>query len=102
MLVLNVFKKVHQRNVTKKDGTEFNIRFQEAEIEQENRRPRVVEIPTPREGSYDEGLYTLATESFRPNNFDGLEMRYPRLIPLDDALEIGDKRSKVRKGEKLT
>ena len=94
MLILNVFKSVQQRKGTKKDGTEFEIQFQEAEILQENRRPRVVEISVPRQGRYDDGLYTVSSESFRPNNFDSLEMRFPTLTPLEEALKIGDRAQK--------
>ena len=35
MLILKVFGAVHQRKITKKDGTVFEIRFQEAETVQE-------------------------------------------------------------------
>ena len=102
MLILNVYAPVHERTVTKKDGTEFKIRFQEGEMLQENRRPRVVEIPVPGEGHYNEGLYTAAAESFRPNNYERLEMKFLTLIPLEEALKLGEKQSKIRKGEKLT
>ncbi len=77
MLILKVFRLIHQRKVTKKDGTEFEIRFQEAETVQENRRPRVVEISIQGEGHYEEGLYTLSAQSFRPDKYERLEMAYP-------------------------
>ena len=101
MLILNVFGLVHQRKIKKKDGTEFEIRFQEAEIVLENRRPRVVEISIPGEGHYDEGLYTLSAESFRPNNYERLEMKFPTLTPLEEALKVGEKECKAWKSRKL-
>ena len=55
MLIVKVYTSVHERMVTKKDGTEFKIRFQEGEMLQENRRPRVVEIPVPGEGHLQRG-----------------------------------------------
>ena len=101
MLVLRVFKMVHQRKGTKKDGTEFKVRYQEAEILQENHRPRVVQISVPGQGNYDDGLYTVSSESFRPNNYDSLEMRFPTLTPLEKALKIGEREYKNWKSEKL-
>lgn len=101
MLILKVFGPIHQRKVTKKDGTEFEIRFQEAETVQENRRPRVVEISIQGKGHYEEGLYTLSAESFRPDKYEKLEMAYPTLTPLDEALKLADKESKAWKGRKL-
>ena len=100
MIILKVFGRVHERKVTKKDGSEFKIRFQEAETVQENRRPRVVEISTPTEGRYEEGLYTLSAQSFRPDKYERLEMAYPTLTPLDEALKLGEKESKAWKGRK--
>ena len=100
MLILKVFGTVHQRKVTKKDGTDFEIRFQEAETVQDNRRPRVVEISIPGEGHYKEGLYTISAQSFRPDRYERLEMVYPTLTPLDDALKLGEKESKAWKGQK--
>lgn len=100
MLILKVYGLVHQRKVTKKDGTEFDIRFQEAEIVQENRRPRVVEISTPGQGQYDEGLYTLSAQSFRPDKYERLEMAYPTLTPLEEALKLADQEIKVWKSRK--
>ncbi len=102
MLILKVFGLIHQRKVTKKDGTEFEIRFQEAETVQENRRPRVVEISIQGEGHYKEGLYTLSAQSFRPDRYERLEMAYPTLIPLDEALKLADNEIKVWKGRKST
>lgn len=100
MLILKVFGLIHQRKVTKKDGTEFEIRFQEAEIVLENRRPRVVEISIPGQGHYAEGLYTLSAQSFRPDKYERLEMAYPTLTPLEEALKSADKEIKVWKGRK--
>ena len=102
MLILNVYAPIHERTITKKDGTEFKLRFQEAETLQEHRRPRVVEIPVPGHGHYDEGLYTPSADSFRPNAYERLEMKFLTLIPLDEALKLGEKQIKVGKGEKLT
>lgn len=100
MLILKVFGLVHQRKITKKDGTEFEIRFQEAETVQENRRPRVVEISIPGKGHYAEGLYTLSAQSFRPDKYERIEMAYPSLTPLDEALKLGEKENKAWKGRK--
>jgi len=95
MLILKLFGAVHQRKVTKKDGTEFEIRFQEAESVQENRRPRVVEIPIRGDGHYKEGLYTLSSASFRPDRFERLEMTHPVLIPLDEAIRLAQSAKKT-------
>ena len=100
MLILKVFGLVHQRKVTKKDGSEFEVRFQEAEIMQENRRPRVVEISIPGQGHYDEGLYTISVQSFRPDRHERLEMAFPTLTPLKDAVELAEKEIKAWKGRK--
>lgn len=99
MLILKVFGLVHQRKVTKKDGSEFEIRFQEAETVQESRRPRIVEISVQGQAHYKEGLYTLSAESFRPDRYERLEMAYPTLIPLQDALNSADKVIKAWKGK---
>lgn len=91
MIVLYVFGLVHERRVTRKsDGSEFKLRFQEAEIRRDKRRPRVVEIGVREGNKYDEGLYTLAGESFRPDQFDRLELGYPSLVSLDEAIEIAE------------
>ena len=56
MIVLYVFGLVHERRVTRKsDGTEFKVRFQEAEIRREKRRPRVVEIGVREGDKYAKG-----------------------------------------------
>jgi hypothetical protein len=100
MLVLKVFKLVHERKVPKKDGTEFTIRYQEAEIVQNNKRPRVVEIPAPAVGRYEEDLYTLDAHSFRPDKYERLEMGFPKLVPLEEAKGIIEEMLKRRKSEK--
>jgi hypothetical protein len=97
MLVLNVFKLVHERKVPKKDGTDFTIRFQEAEIIQNNKRPRVVEIPAPAVGRYEEGLYTLDAQSFRPDRYERLELGFPKLVPLEEAKGTIEELLKKRK-----
>jgi hypothetical protein len=87
MLILEVFKGTHQRKGQKKDGTEFTVRFQEAEIRREGKRPRPIEISVPRDGAYIEGLYTLTGSSFRPDDYDRLSLStYIRLEPLEDAI----------------
>ena len=100
MLILKVYGLIHQRKVTKKDGTEFAIRYQEAETVQENRRPRVVEISIQGEGHYKEGLYTLSAQSFRPDKYERLEMAYPTLTPLEEALKLAEKEIKVWRNKK--
>lgn len=97
MLVLKLYSPVHERTAKKKDGTEFRIRYQEAEIIQEGRRPRVIELSTPGQGHYSEGLYTLSVESFRPDRYERLELAFPNLIPLDKALKTGEKELKTWK-----
>lgn len=92
MLILNVFGKKYQRTGTKKDGTEFKVNYQEAEMIRENKRPRVVEVSVPRDGVYPEGLYTLDESSYRPDRYDRLSLSsYLRLLPLDDAILIATK-----------
>ena len=91
MLILKVFRPVHERTITKKDGTEFKVRFQEAELLQDGRRPRIAEVPVPSEGHYEEGLYTASVDSFRTNHFDRLELRFLSLLPLNEAIEMSQK-----------
>ncbi len=90
MLILKVFEPVHQRKITKKDGTDFAIRFQEAETVEKNRRPRVVEISIPSDSQYQEGLYTVSAKSFRPDKYERLEMAYPSLTPLNEAIKFAE------------
>ncbi len=101
MLIVRVFKAAHQRTGKKKDGTEFQIRFQEAEIIQENYRPRVIEITIQRgQDPYPEGLYTIAAGSFRPDRYYRVEMIYPTLTPLEEALKLGKRALDTWKSEK--
>jgi hypothetical protein len=102
MLVLNVFGMVHERKVNKKDGTEFRVRYQEAEILKKNKRPRVVEIASPTDRPYEEGLYTVDSQSFHPDRFERLEMVFPKLTPLEDAMQVAEEQIKARKARKLT
>lgn len=95
MLILKVDGRVHERTAVTKDKAEFTIRFQEAEIIRQNRRPRLVEIVIGGRPRYAEGLYTLTSESFRPDRFERLEMAYPTLIPLKEALEVAEKENKA-------
>ena len=101
MLIVHVFNQVHERKATKKDGTEFTFKYQEAEIVRDGHRPRVIKISVPNQGRYEEGLYTLAAESFRPDKYERLEMGFPELTPLEDALKDGEKQQKARQGRKL-
>ena len=64
-------------------------------------RPRVVEISIPGEGHYKEGLYTLSAQSFRPDKYERLEMAYPTLTPLEEALKIAEQANKAWKSRKL-
>ena len=96
MLILNVFGLIHERTATKKDGSEFKVRFQEAEILRDNRRPRVVEISVPKNDKYEPGLYTLSAESFRPSQYDRLEMSYPTLISIEEAVNLAEKAKSSR------
>ncbi len=87
MLIVEVFKKTYQRNITKKDGTDFKINYQEAEIRRQGKRPKPIEITVPRSGAYGEGLYTLTDSSFRPDDYDRLSLSpYIQLEPLDEAI----------------
>lgn len=89
MLVIEVFKPTYQRVGIKKDGTEFKVNYQEAEIRRQSKRPKPIEISVPRDGAYVEGLYTLADSSFRPDEYDRLCMApFFRLVPLNDAIRI--------------
>lgn len=91
MLILEVFKGTHQRKGQKKDGTEFTVRYQEAEIRRQGKRPRPIEVSVPRDGAYVEGLYTLSANSFRPDDYDRLALSpYIRLTPLDDAIKFAE------------
>lgn len=101
MLILNVFAPLHERRVNKKDGTEFKVRFQEAEILKKGKRPRVIEIAAPPDRPYEEGLYTLDARSFHPDRFERLEMVYPTLIPLEEAMSIAEEQLKARKARKI-
>jgi hypothetical protein len=102
MFIARVFGQLHERKATKKDGTEFTVRYQEAELIRRNQRPRVVKISVQNGTRYEEGLYTLAPESFRPDKFERLEMDFPELVPLSDALKIGEQEFKAFAGRKLT
>ncbi len=89
MLILEVFKGIHQRKGQKKDGTEFTVRYQEAEIQREGRLPRPIEISVPRDGAYSADLYTVSASSFRPDDYERLTLSpYVRLKPLDDAIKL--------------
>lgn len=98
MLIIEVFKPTYQRTGTKKDGTEFKVNYQEAEIRRQNKRPKPIEISVPRDGAYTEGLYTLTDNSFRPDNFDRLALApFIQLTPLDDAIAIAQKAERASK-----
>jgi hypothetical protein len=101
MLILRVYNQVHERKGTKKDGTEFTFKYQEAEIVRDGHRPRVIKISVPNQGRYEEGLYTLAPESFRPDKYERLEMGFAELTPLDGALKDAEKQLKLWQGRKL-
>lgn len=94
MFIAKLYSKVYERKGTKKDGTEFKVRYQEADILRENHRPRVVEISVRNDDRYEEGLYTLSADSFRPDRYDHLEMAYPTLVPLDEAVKIAERSKK--------
>lgn len=89
MLILEVFARTYQITATKKDGTEFKVHYQEAEIREGNQRPKPIEISVPRSGAYYiAGLYTLAESSFRPDDYDRLSLiPFIRLEPLEEAIE---------------
>lgn len=92
MLILFVHRRVHERRVTRKsDGSEFKVRFQEVEIRRDDRRPRIVEVNLQEGSFYDEGLYTLSASSFRPDKYDRLELGYPELVPLDQAIQLASR-----------
>lgn len=93
---------VHERKGNKKDGTEFRVRYQEAEILLKNKRPRVVQISSPVDRPYEEGLYTVDSESFHSDRFERLEMVFPKLIPLEEAMQMAEEQIKARKARKPT
>lgn len=73
--IIYVFPNVHEKPVTRRsDGKEFELRYQEGEIQREDHRPRVLEIGL-REGDPPcaEGPHTIAAESFRPDQYDRLD-----------------------------
>lgn len=89
MLIIEVFKPTYQRIGTKKDGTDFEVNYQEAEIKRHGRRPKPIEINIPRAGAYVQGLYTLTDSSFRPDNYDRLSLApYIQLMSLDDGIQV--------------
>lgn len=55
----------YQRTITKNDGTDFKINYQEAEIRRQGKPPKPIEITVPRSGAYVEGLYTLGRSAAR-------------------------------------
>jgi hypothetical protein len=101
MFIARVFNQVHERKATKKDGTEFTFKYQEAELLRDGHRPRVIRISVPNQGRYEEGLYTLSAGSFRPDKFERLEMGFPELTPLDVAIRDAEKQQKAWQGRKL-
>ncbi|ANO50069.1 single-stranded DNA-binding protein [Woeseia oceani] len=101
MLILNVHGPVHERTAVRKDGIEFRVRFQEAEILRGERRPRLVEISVPKTNTkYGEGLYTLSGQSFRPNQYDKIELVFPTLIGIEEALKTASETKGAIAGEK--
>ena len=101
MFIARVYNQVHERKGTKKDGSQFAFKFQEAEILRDGHRPRVIKISVPNQGPYEEGLYTLSADSFRPDKYERLEMGFPELTPLEVALKDGEKQQKAWEGRKL-
>lgn len=101
MFIARVFNQVHERKGTKKDGTEFTFKYQEAEILRDGRRPRVIKISVPNQGRYEEGLYTLSADSFRPDKYERLEMGFAELVPLEEALKSAEKQHKTWQARKL-
>ncbi|MEX2150529.1 MAG: single-stranded DNA-binding protein [Steroidobacteraceae bacterium] len=101
MLIVHVYNQVHERKATKKDGTEFTFQYQEAEIVRDGHRPRVIKISVPKQGRYEDGLYTLSADSFRPDKYERLEMGFPELTPLEVALKDGEKHQKAWQGRKV-
>ena len=95
MLIIEVFKPTYQRTGTKKDGTDFKVNYQEAEIKRQGKRPKPIEINIPRDGAYVDGLYTLADSSFRPDDYDRLSLApFIRLMPLDEAIRLANNAEK--------
>src|SRR5262249_14403472 len=52
---------------------------------------RVVEISAPANDKYDEALYTLTAHSFRSDRYERIDIRYPSLASLDDAVKLRQK-----------
>lgn len=101
MLILKVYGVVHERKGTKKDGTSFTFAYQEAEIVKAGHRPRVVKVSVPNQGRYEEGLYTLAADSFRPDKYERLELGFVELVAADGAIAEAEKQLKALTSSKL-
>lgn len=88
MIILNVFAHTFEKTFKRKsDGQQFTMRFQEAEIQRGDLRPRVVEIGVRDGQEYREGLYTLSSDSIRAGAYDRIELGFVSLEPLEDAIE---------------
>jgi len=89
MLMIKILSEPISRHIKTRDGREFDIQYQEAEMIREKSRPRFLEISVPKNGQppYPKGLYTVSANSFRTDEYDRLHMKpYPLLIPLDQAV----------------
>lgn len=101
MLILDVDGRVHeQRGVSKKDGSDYVIRYQEAKMIRDGHLDRVVKISIPGQGKYDSGLHTVSADSFRPGDFEKLVMGFVDLIPLEDAIQLAEKQLKANSSRK--
>ena len=89
MIIIRILSEVNTREVQGKKGA-FTVRFQEAELVYEERRPRYVEVTPPADQPYTvDGLYSLDSRSVRPSDYDRLELsRYVDLVPLEAAVDF--------------
>lgn len=88
MLIIEIVSDLKVRKIQTADKS-FDIEYQQADLWVDGGRPRPMEIQKPRTGKYMKGLYTLSGASFNTDKYDRLELQFPTLVLLADALKIG-------------
>ena len=89
MLIIEIVSDLKVRKIQTADKS-FDIEYQQADLWVDGGRPRPMEIQKPRAGKYMKGLYTLSGASFNTDKYDRLELQFPTLVPLADAMKTGD------------
>ena len=89
MLIIEIVSDLKVRKIQTADKS-FDIEYQQADLWVDGGRPRPMEIQKPRTGKYMKGLYTLSSASFNTDKYDRLELQFPTLVPLADALKAGE------------